>query len=191
MSNRKLSQATWKGTDKMNLIKNVGRVAGFLYLFISLIEILDLFSILYVPTDPSHAATVWLAISSVSQELVGRIEIVGGIWILLVSWTALRAGELPRALNYLGVAAGVAGVLTVIPALDVLVTVFELGLFVWFVWWLGIAVFRNGPNAAARKLCRFFVVRFFAVSDVLRREAGQRLSSGVQTGQRGESDVKP
>ncbi|MDQ3589055.1 MAG: hypothetical protein M3392_02240 [Actinomycetota bacterium] len=174
-------------------IKNIGRVAGFLYLFISIIEILGPFSILYVPTDPAQAATVWLAISSVLEELVGRIEFVGGIWILLVSWTALRAGELPRALNYLGVVIGVAGILTVVPALDVLVTVFELGLFVWFVWfvWLGIAVFRNSPNAAARKLCRFFVVRFFAVSEVLRGQAGRRLGSGVQTGQRGESDVKP
>ena len=171
-------------------IKNIGRVAGFLYLFISIIEILGPFSILYVPTDPAQAATVWLAISSVLEELVGRIEFVGGIWILLVSWTALRAGELPRALNYLGVVIGVAGILTVIPALDVLVTAFELGLFVWFVW-LGIAVFRNRPNAAARKLGKFFVVRFFAVSEVLRGQAGRRLGSGVQTGQRGESDVRP
>jgi hypothetical protein len=171
-------------------IKNIGRVAGFLYLFISIIEILGPFSILYGPTDPAQAATVWLAISSVLEELVGRIEFVGGIWILLVSWTALRAGERSRALNYLGVVIGVAGILTVVPALDVLVTVFELGLFVWFVW-LGIAVFRNSPNAAARKLCRFFVVRFFAVSEVLRGQAGRRLGSGVQTGQRGESDVKP
>jgi hypothetical protein len=171
-------------------IKNIGRVAGFLYLFISIIEILGPFSILYVPTDPAQAATVWLAISSVLEELVGRIEFVGGIWILLVSWTALRAGELPRALNYLGLAVGVAGILTVVPALEVLVTVFELGLFVWFVW-LGIAVFRNSPNAAARKLGKFFVVRFFAVSEVLRGQAGRRLGSGVQTGQRGGSDVKP
>ena len=159
MSNRRLRQATWKRTNKMNSIENIGRVAGSLYLLISVIEILDPFSILYVPTDPSHAATVWLAIGSVPQELVGRIEIVGGIWILLVSWTALRAGELPRALNYLGVAIGVAGILTVVPALDVLVTVFELGQFVWFVW-VGIVMFRGSRSAAARKLRAFFAARF-------------------------------
>ena len=149
---------------KLNSIRNIGRVAGFLYLFISIVEIWDPFSILYVPTDPSHAGTVWLAISSVPQQLVGRIEIVGGIWILLISWTALRAGRLPRARNYLGVAVGVAGVLTVVPALDALVTVFELGLFVWFVW-LGIVMFRASRGAAARKLHAFFVA-----SGVLRRE---------------------
>jgi len=140
-------------------IKNIGRVAGFLYLFISIIEIWDPSSILYVPTDPSHAATVWLAISSVLEELVGRIEIVGGIWILLVTWEALLAGRLPRALNYLGVAVGVAGVLTVVPALEVLGIGFRLGELVWGVW-LGIVWFRGSRSAAARKLRAFFAARF-------------------------------
>jgi hypothetical protein len=95
----------------------------------------------------------------VPEALVGRVEVVGGIWILLVTWGALLAGRLPRALNYLGVVVGVAGVLTVVPALDVLVTVFELGLFVWVVW-LGIVWFRGSRSAAARKLRAFFAVRF-------------------------------
>lgn|GEM_PF-1982155 len=53
----------------------------------------------------------------------------------------MRAGGLPRALNYLGVVIGVAGILTVVPALEVLGAVFGLGLIVWFVW-LGIVVLR-------------------------------------------------
>jgi len=149
MSNRKLRQATWKRKNKMISIKNIGRVAGFLYLFISIIEIWDPSSILYVPTDPSHAATVWLAISSVLEELVGRIEIVGGIWILLVTWAALLAGRLPRALNALGVVVGVAGVLTVVPALEVLGIGFRLGEIVWGVW-LGIVLLRGSRSAAAQ-----------------------------------------
>ena len=148
-----------KKLNAIRTIRNTGRVAGFLYLLISVIEIFPPLSMLYVPTDPSHAATVWLAISSVLEESVGRIEIVGGIWILLVTWGALLAGRLPRALNYLGVVVGVAGILTVVPALAVLVTVFELGLFVWVIW-LGIVWFRGSRSAAARKLRAFFAVRF-------------------------------
>ena len=49
-------------------------------------------------------------------RIVGLLEIVDGLWILLATWAALLAGRLPRALNYLGVAVGVAvgvaGVLT-------------------------------------------------------------------------------
>ena len=148
-----------KKLNAIRTIRNTGRVAGFLYLLISVIEIFPSLTKLYVPTDPSHAATVWLAISSVLEESVGRIEIVGGIWILLVTWGALLAGRLPRALNYLGVVVGVAGILTVVPALAVLVTVFELGLFVWVIW-LGIVWFRGSRSAAARKLRAFFAVRF-------------------------------
>jgi len=170
--------------------KNITRVAGSLYLFISIIEILDRFSILYVPTDPSQAATVWLATGSVLAGLVGRVEVLGGLWILLVTWGAWRAGAHPRALHYLGLAVSVAGIATAVPALAVLGIIFRVGELVWGVW-LGIAMFRASPNAAARRLSEFCVVRLFAVREVLRGQAGRRLSAGVQTSQRGEADVKP
>lgn len=172
---------------KLNSIRNIGRAAGLLYIFI---DIFGPLSLSYIPADSSQTATVWLATGSVLEGLVGRIEVLGGLWILLVTWGALRAGELPRTLNYLGLAVGVAGITTAVPALAVLGIIFKVGEIVWVVW-LGIAMFRNSPNAAARKLGKFFVVRFFAVSEVLRGQAGRRLSSGVQNGRRGESDAKP
>jgi hypothetical protein len=99
--------------------------------------------------DPAQAASVWLAINSVHEGLGGANEIPGGLWTLLVSWAALRAGRFPRALNYLGVVIGVAGLLTVVPALiDVVVAVFALGQIVWWVW-LGILMLRRSPSAAA------------------------------------------
>ena len=142
--------------NKLNSIRNIGRMVGLLSIFIVIFAPL---SMLYVPTDPSRAATVWLAISSVLEELNGRIEIVDGIWILLVTWGAFLAGRLPRALNYLGVVVGVAGVFTVVPALEVLRVGFGLGATVWVVW-LGIVWFRGSRSAAARKLRAFFAVRF-------------------------------
>jgi hypothetical protein len=99
--------------------------------------------------DPAQAATVWVAIEAVSLGLGGVVEIVGGIWILLVSWAALRAGELSRILNYLGIAIGAAGILSAVPALGELGTmVFGLGQIVWFVW-VGIVLLRSNTMVAA------------------------------------------
>jgi len=98
--------------------------------------------------DPAQAATVWLAINSVYDGLEGGNVIFGGLWTLLVSWAALRAGGLPKALNYFGVVIGVAGLLAVIPALEVLMFVFGPGGIVWFVW-LGIVMLRGSPSASA------------------------------------------
>jgi hypothetical protein len=99
--------------------------------------------------DPVQAATVWLAIDSVIEGLAGSNEILGGIWILLISWGALRVGELPRILNYLGVAVGVAGIISVVPALaEIFIYIFALGQIVWFLW-LGIVMLRTDSSAAA------------------------------------------
>jgi hypothetical protein len=99
--------------------------------------------------DPAQATTVWLAIDSVFDGLGGSNEVLGGIWILLISWAALRARELPRVLNYLGVAIGVAGIISVVPALaELSIIIYALGQIVWFVW-LGIVMLRGSSSAAA------------------------------------------
>jgi hypothetical protein len=98
--------------------------------------------------DPVQAATVWLAIDAVIEGLAGSNEIIGGIWILLLSWGALRGGGLPRALNYIGVAIGVAGIISVVPALaEIFIYIFALGQIVWFIW-LGIVMLRTGSTEA-------------------------------------------
>ena len=103
--------------------------------------------------DPAEAASVWLAVGTVQDGLGGGTEIVGGIWVLLASWAALRAGTFRRALNYLGVVVGVAGVLSVLPPLAGLVDLFGLGAIVWFAW-LGIALVRGGRNTLDERRTR-------------------------------------
>jgi hypothetical protein len=98
--------------------------------------------------DPAQAATVWLAINSVHQGLEGGNVILGSLWTLLASWAALRAQGLPRALNYLGLVIGVAGLLSVVPALEALTFVLGLGGIAWFVW-LGTVMLRVRTSAAA------------------------------------------
>jgi Domain of unknown function (DUF4386) len=100
--------------------------------------------------DPAQAALTWSAIDSVALGLGGAGgEILGGIWILLASWAALQAGQFPKALNYLGVAIGVVGLISVVPVLGELRgLIFGLGQIVWFVW-LGIVILRKSPGSAA------------------------------------------
>lgn len=98
-------------------------------------------------TNPEQAATVWLAIGSIFNGLGGGVEVVGGIWVLLLSVAGLRSGRLPRALNYLGFIVGAAGVVSVVPALsEISASIFGLTQIVWFTW-LGIAMLRSGETA--------------------------------------------
>lgn len=104
-------------------------------------------------SDPEMAATVWPAVDSVANGLGGGNELVGGLWVLLFSVAALRTGWLPRGLNWFGAAIGVAGMVTVIPQLEMVRAIFGRGLIVWFVW-TGIAMLRRESRAGApsRKL---------------------------------------
>jgi len=98
-------------------------------------------------TNPAQAASAWQAIEPVAQGLGGSGgELLGGLWVLLVSVAALRTGALPGALNWLGVAIGAAGVLSVVPVLGDLKYVFGLLQIVWFVW-LGIVMLRTTARA--------------------------------------------
>ncbi len=96
--------------------------------------------------DPAQAGTIWLTIDSVLKGLAGSNEAIGGIWILLLSWAALRSGALSKILNYLGVVVGVAGLFSIVPALaNIFITIFALGQIVWFIW-LGITMLRSNPG---------------------------------------------
>jgi hypothetical protein len=120
-------------------------VAGMIHI-VGMGNVVDLYD-----KDPVLAGTVWLAIDSVFEGLGGGNEVLGGIWILLISWAALRAGELPRVLNYLGVVVGVAGIISVVPALaEIFIYIFALGQIVWFIW-LGILMLRSNPSTAAEE----------------------------------------
>jgi hypothetical protein len=98
--------------------------------------------------SPAQAVTAWQAIEPVAQGLGGSGgELLGGLWVLLVSVAALRSSALPRALNWLGVAIGVAGVISVVPALNDVGIGFGMLLIAWFVW-LGVAMLRTASRQA-------------------------------------------
>lgn len=99
-------------------------------------------------TSPAQAVSAWQAIEPVTEGLGGSGgELLGGLWVLLVSVAALRIGGLPKLLNWLGMAIGTAGVLSVVPVLKDLGLGFGLLQIVWFVW-LGIVMLRTTSRPA-------------------------------------------
>ena len=64
----------------------------------------------------------------------------------MVSIAGLRARSLPRPLGWLGLAVGVAGMLSVVPPLAAAAYAFGLLSIAWFTW-LGIALLRTTDNA--------------------------------------------
>jgi hypothetical protein len=100
--------------------------------------------------DPAQAATVWKALEAVENGIVSGNEIVGSLWVLLLSLAALRTGALTRRLNRLGIVLGAAGIFTsllsfVIPETKELIMLFGLGMIFWSVW-VGVFMLRTGPD---------------------------------------------
>ena len=93
--------------------------------------------------DPAQAVVTFQAIEAMANGLGNANgEILGGMWTLLVSLAAVRGGGLPKALNILGLLVGAVGILTILPALNVLTGLFGTGQIIWFVW-LGIVLLRS------------------------------------------------
>lgn len=96
--------------------------------------------------DPAAAGALWRAVAVVQDGLGGGNEIVGGLWVALVSTAALRGGGLPRSIALSGLAIGLAGVLTTIPGLGALTDLFGLALIGLFAA-LGVAMLRTPTPA--------------------------------------------
>lgn len=95
---------------------------------------------------PDRAVATWQAIEPVADALGGSGgEVMGGLWVLLVSAAALRATVFPAAMNWLGLAAGGCGVLSAGPGASALEVAFGLLQIVWLLC-LGVALLRDrGP----------------------------------------------
>lgn len=82
--------------------------------------------------DPEQAADLWVVLQVVTNALGGGNEIVGGLWIFIISLAALQSTGLSKTLTLSGLMIGSAGVLTIIPAWEVLAAVFGFGCIFWF-----------------------------------------------------------
>jgi len=101
--------------------------------------------------DPTQAATAWTILEAVENGITSGNELVGSLWVLLLSYSALRYGGLPKTLSFAGIALAIIGICTLIPDLTSLAGVafaFGLGMVVWSIW-LGIVMLRNKPLQTA------------------------------------------
>jgi hypothetical protein len=95
--------------------------------------------------DPVQAALLRLVVDTVTIGIDHSDRFLGCLWVLLTSWAALRTGQLSKLLNFLGLAIGIAGIVSsVAPALNELGYAFGVGIIVWW-GWLGIVLLRRLP----------------------------------------------
>ncbi len=96
--------------------------------------------------DSNSALTAWQTINAIQDGLGGGVEIIGGIWVFLISIAGIQQAVFPKFLNYFGLIVGGAGILTIIPSLKDLGAVFGLTQIVWFLW-IGVVMIKNGRTA--------------------------------------------
>lgn len=96
-------------------------------------------------SHPSMAPSLWLAVITLAEGLGGSNELVGGLWVTLVSVVMWQARVYARVLAIIGLIAGAAGILSAAPALSDVGAVFGLSLIVWFIY-LGVEMVRDSAT---------------------------------------------
>lgn len=101
-------------------------------------------------TDVAQAVHTWQAIEPVALALGGAGgELLGGLWVLLLSFVALRTSAWPKAVGWLGVVIGVVGLASVVPPLQNAAIAFGLLQIAWFLS-VGLILVKARPPIAAR-----------------------------------------
>ncbi len=98
--------------------------------------------------EPEKAMLIWSSVSIISEGLGGGNEVVGGIWVLLLSIIALKGQLFSKPLIFLGIVVGTAGILTIYP-LEIFTEIFGISQIIWFLW-IGIFMIRK-PSIVVRK----------------------------------------
>jgi len=88
-------------------------------------------------TDTKQAIETWKTVSIIIEGLGGGNEVVGGLWVLLLTLAVFKDKNFPKFLFFLGLLVGLAGILTIYP-LEVFTEIFGLSQIIWFI---GIGIF--------------------------------------------------
>lgn len=124
----RLSASSW-----MKLATPMGWIWAAILMVSGMVGILGLELVAKLrPTDPGAALSAWRALGVVQEALGGGIELVGGVWVLLIGAAAWQVKVWGRGLVAFGGLVGIAGVLSCWPPLFDIVVVFGIGQIPWF-----------------------------------------------------------
>lgn len=97
-------------------------------------------------TSTEQALALHNTYQLLTNALGGGIELVGGLWVLLLSIAGLKHNIFPKLLHSLGIIVGSLGIATVLHTLPYLKDAFGITQFIWFIW-LGVALLRLARQA--------------------------------------------
>jgi hypothetical protein len=102
--------------------------------------------------DGAQAVVAWRAIEPIALGLGGAGgEVLGALWVLLVSAVGFRGGVLSKGLALLGAVVGVFGLVSVVPSLNDAAMGFGLLQIVWLAW-MGVTMLKSGAVARVRSV---------------------------------------
>lgn len=82
-------------------------------------------------TVPDQAVSVFTAVEAVLLGLgFAYGDIIGGLWLIMISLIALKGNVFKRGLNYLGILIGFIGIVSIIPILNDLAGAFGILLII-------------------------------------------------------------
>ena len=85
-------------------------------------------------TGSPYAETLFYVYSTITNSLGGGIELVGGLWVFLLSVVGLRFNQFSKSLNFLGLIVGTLGILTLYQGIPEFKDAFGLSQIIWFAW---------------------------------------------------------
>ncbi|WP_088330407.1 hypothetical protein [Lacimicrobium sp. SS2-24] len=94
----------------------------------------------------SHADTLFYVYNPIVNGLGGGIELVGGMWVLVLSIHGLKTAQLAKGLHLFGLIVGLLGIGTVFQSLAGIKEAFGLSQIVWFIC-MGIALLKTHGRA--------------------------------------------
>lgn len=90
-----------------------------------------------------EAYRLWGVVSMLVDSLGGGNELVGGVWVLLTSITALKQRMFGNIVNYTGCLVGLAGIATIYPA-ELFTEIFGITQIIWFIA-IGVSLIKRSP----------------------------------------------